>query len=157
MANLIEHKRAHFDYELLEQFEAGMQLFGTEVKSLRAHHGKLEGAHVTVRGGEAFLMNAEIPPFQAANAPGDYDAKRNRRLLLNKKELTEIARAEETAGLTIVPLSVYNKGRVIKLRVAIARGKKKGDKRESIKKREALRDIAREVKRGVEKLGDKLR
>lgn len=157
MANLIEHKRAHFDYELLEQFEAGLQLFGTEVKSLRAHHGKLEGAHVTIRGGEAFLMNAEIPPFQAANAPGDYESKRNRRLLLNKKELAEIARAEETAGLTIVPLSVYNKGRVIKLRVAIARGKKKGDKRESIKKREALRDIAREVKRGVEKLSDRLR
>lgn len=149
MANLIEHKRAHFDYELLEQFEAGLQLFGTEVKSLRAHQGKLEGAHVTVRGGEAFLMNAEIPPFQAANAPGDYDSKRNRRLLLNKKELAEIARAEETAGLTIVPLSVYNKGRVIKLRIAIARGKKKGDKRESIKKRESLREIARAVKGAV--------
>lgn len=64
MANLIEHKRVHFDYEILEQFEAGVQLFGTEVKSLRAHQGKLEGGHITVRGGEAFLINAEIPPFK---------------------------------------------------------------------------------------------
>ncbi len=156
MSNLIEHKRAHFDYEIIEHFEAGIQLFGTEVKSLRDHHGKLEGAHITVRGGEAFLLNAEIPPYQAANAPG-YESTRNRRLLLTKKELAEISTAEEKAGLTIVPLSMYNKGRVIKLRFAIARGKKKGDKRETIKKREALRDIAREVKRGVEKISKSLR
>ena len=90
MANLIEHKRINFDYELLESFEAGVQLFGTEVKSLRAHHGKLEGAHITVRGGEAFLMNAEIPPFQAANTAKSYEATRNRRLLLTKKELGEL-------------------------------------------------------------------
>ncbi len=146
MANLIEHKRAHFDYELLEQFEAGVQLFGTEVKSLRANHGKLEGAHITVRGGEAFLIGAEIPAFQAKNVSGGYEATRNRRLLLTKKEIATLAKAEETAGLTIVPISMYNKGRVIKLRLATARGKKKGDKRETIKKREALRDIARAVK-----------
>ncbi len=149
MSNLIEHKRAHFDYELLEQFEAGVQLFGTEVKSLRAHHGKLEGAHVTVRGGEAFLMNAEIPPFQAANTGKGYESTRNRRLLMTKKEIAEIAKAEEQAGLTIVPISMYNKGRVIKLRLAIAKGKKKGDKRETIKKREAIREIARAVKGAV--------
>ncbi len=157
MANLIEHKRAGFDYEFLEHFEAGVQLFGTEVKSLRAHRGKLEGGHITVRGGEAFLINAEIPPYQANNTEKGYEPNRNRRLLLTKKELAELATAEEKAGLTIVPLSMYNKGRVIKLRLAIARGKKKGDKRETIKKREALRDIAREVKRGVEKISKHLR
>lgn len=146
MSNLIEHKKVNFDYELLEQFEAGVQLFGTEVKSLRAHHGKLEGAHVTVRGGEAFLMNAEIPAYQAGNTDKGYEAKRNRKLLLTKKELADIAKAEEQAGLTIVPISMYNKGRVIKLRLAIARGKKKGDKRETIKKRESLREITRAVK-----------
>ncbi len=156
MANLIEHKRVNFDYELLEQFEAGLQLFGTEVKSLRAHHGKLEGAHITVRGGEAFLLNAEIPPYQSANAPEDYDAKRNRRLLLTKKELAELAKAEEQSGLTIVPISMYNKGRNIKLRLAVARGKKKADKRETIKKREALREIARVVKGEVKNFRDKL-
>ena len=146
VANLIEHKRVHFDYELLEQFEAGVQLFGTEVKSLRAHHGKLEGAHVTVRGGEAFLMNAEIPPFQAANASKGYESTRNRRLLMTKKEIAEIAKAEEQAGLTIVPISVYNKGRKMKLQVGIARGKKRFDKRETTKKRETEREIRREMK-----------
>lgn len=157
MANLIEHKRAHFDYEIMETFEAGVQLFGTEVKSLREHRGKLEGAHVTVRGGEAFLINAEIAAFQPANTSKDYEATRNRRLLLTKKELAEIAQAEEAKGLTIVPLSMYNKGRVIKLKLAIARGKKKGDKRETIKKREAIRDIAREMKSGVKQLRQKLK
>ena len=156
MANLIEHKRAHFDYEIMETFEAGVQLFGTEVKSLREHRGKLEGAHVTVRGGEAFLLNAEIPAFQPANTSKGYEPSRNRRLLLTKKELGELAKAEDAKGLTIVPLSMYNKGRVIKLKFAIARGKKKADKRETIKKREAIRDIAREVKSGVKQLRQKL-
>lgn len=156
MANLIEHKRAHFDYEIMETFEAGVQLFGTEVKSLREHRGKLEGAHVTVRGGEAFLLNAEIPAFQPANTAKGYEPSRNRRLLLTKKELGELAKAEDTKGLTIVPLSMYNKGRVIKLKFAIARGKKKADKRETIKKREAIRDIAREVKSGVKQIRAKL-
>lgn len=149
MANLIEHKRAHFDYEILEHFEAGIQLFGTEVKSLRAHRGKIEGAHITVRGGEAFLMNADIPAFQAVNTSKGFEPTRNRRLLLNKKEIAELARAEEQNGLTLVPLSMYNKGRVIKLRLAIARGKKKADKRETIKKRESIREIARVVKGAV--------
>lgn len=146
MSNLIEHKRAHFDYEILETYEAGIQLFGTEVKSLRGHQGKLEGAHVTIRGGEAFLLNSEIPPYQAANAPADYDPKRNRRLLLTKKELAQLSLAEDKQGLTIIPLSMYNKGRLVKVRLGTARGKKQGDKRETIKKREALRDIARAVK-----------
>ncbi|OGZ08311.1 MAG: SsrA-binding protein [Candidatus Lloydbacteria bacterium RIFCSPHIGHO2_02_FULL_50_13] len=161
MSNLIEHKKAHFDYEILEQFEAGIQLFGTEVKSLRDHRGKLEGAHVSVRGGEAFLLNAEIPAYQPGNTSGDYEPKRNRRLLLTKKELAELATQEEKAGLTIIPLSMYNKGRVIKVRLGIARGKKKGDKRASIMKREHLRDIAREVKQSVtreaKRLGSRLR
>ncbi len=156
MVNLIEHKRAHFDYEIMETFEAGVQLFGTEVKSLREHRGKLEGAHVTVRGGEAFLLNAEIPAFQPGNTAKSYEPSRNRRLLLTKKELGELAKAEDAKGLTIVPLSMYNKGRVIKLKFAIARGKKKADKRETIKKREAIRDIAREVKSGVKQLRQKL-
>lgn len=146
MSHLIEHKRVHFDYELIKTFEAGMQLFGGEVKSLRAHHGKLEGAHVTVRGGEAFLIGMEIPPYQSGAAAESHDALRNRRLLLQRSELTELAKAEETQGLTIVPVSVYNKGRVIKIAIAIARGKKKADKRESIKKREAEREIARSLK-----------
>jgi SsrA-binding protein len=146
MPNLIEHKRVRFDYELIKTFEAGMQLFGGEVKSLRAHHGKIEGAHVLIRGGEAFLVGMEIPPYQGSSDKDSYEPARNRRLLLKRSELSELGKAEEVQGLTIVPIAVYNKGRVIKISVAIARGKKKADKRESIKKREAEREISRAIK-----------
>lgn len=146
MSNLIEHKRVRFDYEIIKSFEAGMQLFGGEVKSLRAHHGKIEGSHVLVRGGEAFLVGMEIPPYQGSTAKDTYEPARNRRLLLKRSELSELGKAEEVQGLTIVPIAVYNKGRVIKISVAIARGKKKADKRESIKKREAEREVSRTVK-----------
>lgn len=147
MVNLIEHKRVRFDFELIQQFEAGMELLGGEVKSLRSHHGKLEGAHVVVRGGEAFLVGMEIPPYQGSGQNIDkYDAHRTRKLLLNKKELIELKDAEETQGLTIVPIALYNKGRVIKVSIAIAKGKKKADKRETIKKREADREVRRTIK-----------
>jgi SsrA-binding protein len=142
----IERKRARYDFELLDTFEAGLELFGLEVKSLRNNRGKLEGAHITVRGGEAYLIGAEIPAYQPKNAPGDYNATRNRRLLLSKKEIAELGKAEETKGFAVIPLEIYPKGRKIKLRVAIARGKKKTDKRENIKKREADRDISRAMK-----------
>lgn len=146
MPTLLEHKKARFDYEILETYEAGIELLGHEVKSLRNHKGKLEGAHVTVRGGEVFLLNAEIPPYQPKNSPKDYLPARNRRLLLHKKEALELSKYEEQRGLTLIPIELYSKGHVIKLKVGVARGKKKGDKRETIKKREAERDIAREAK-----------
>lgn len=160
MSNLLEHKKARHDYEILETYEAGVQLFGTEVKALRARRGKLEGAHISVRGGEAFLLNAEIPPYQPSNAPSSYDPMRNRRLLLTKKELAELANAEDKEGHTIIPLAFYDKGRMIKLKIGIARGKKKTDKRQDILKREHLRDVARavkdEVRRGVRQIGKHL-
>ncbi len=146
MANIIEHKRARYDYELIKHFEAGVQLFGSEVKSLRSHHGKLEGAHIVVRGGEPYIVGMEIPQYQGSISKDTYDANRSRKLLLNKKEIIELKDAEETKGLTIVPIAMYNKGRVIKINIAIARGKKAGDKRETIKKREAEREIRREIK-----------
>ncbi len=146
MPNIIEHKRVRFDYELIKQFEAGIQLFGAEVKSVRAHHAKLEGSHVVVRGGEAFIVGMEISPYQGSILKDTYDALRSRKLLLNKEELIEIAESEETKGLTVVPIAMYNKGRVIKISIAIARGKKNSDKRETIKKREAEREIRREIK-----------
>lgn len=147
MATLAEYKKARFNYEVLEEFEAGLELTGAEVKSVRRHHATLDGARVVVRGGEGFLVGASIPPYQPANTASDYEPGRNRRLLLNKKELTEIARAEDEKGLTVVPLALYEKGRLVKARIAIVRGKKKFDKRESLKKREADRDIARAMKR----------
>ena len=106
----------------------------------------LEGAFVIIRGGEAFLINSNIPPFQPKNAPLDYDPLRNRKLLLTKKEIKELSENEKNKSLTIVPISVYNKNRKIKLEIALAKGKKKFDKRETIKKRETDREIRREYK-----------
>jgi len=144
--SLIEHKKARLNYEVLEELEAGLELVGHEVKSLRQKHGKLEGAHIVVRGGEAYVVGMSIPPYQAANTPKDYDPDRSRKLLLTKKELSRLADAEGQKGLTIVPLSVYNKGSRLKLRVAIARGKKQYDKRAALKERDTKRDIQRTLK-----------
>lgn len=146
MSSLIENKKAHFNYEILETIEAGIELLGHEVKSLRKKEGSLEGARIIVRGNEAFLVGATIPPYQPANTEKDYEPDRNRRLLLNKKEIMLISGAESKKGLTIIPISVYNKGRKIKVSVAIVRGKKKYDKRHDIKKRETDRDIRRTLK-----------
>ncbi len=143
---LIQNKKAYFDYEVLEKFTAGVELFGFEVKSVRARQGSLEGSFVTVRGGEVYLMHATIPPFQPNNTPKNYEPVRNRRLLLTKKEIVLLANTENKKGLTIIPLSMYNSGRKIKLEIAIARGKKQFDKRDSIKKRESNREILREMK-----------
>ncbi|MDP9249038.1 MAG: SsrA-binding protein SmpB [bacterium] len=146
MANYAENRKARFDYEILEKYEAGIELLGTEVKSVRAGHMSLEGSFVIIRGGEAFLVNANIPPYQPTNAPLDYDPLRNRKVLLTKKEIGELADGGKNKSLTIVPLAVYNKGRKIKVSAALAKGKKKFDKRETIKKREADREIRREHK-----------
>ena len=146
MTAYIKNKKAGFNYELLDTFEAGISLSGSEVKSVRNNQGKLEGAHVVVRGNEAFLVGASIPAFQKANAPQDYDPEQTRKLLLSKKEIARLYSESEQKGLTIVPLELYNSGRFIKLKIAIARGKKKHDKRETIKARDTKRDLARELK-----------
>jgi len=144
---LAENHKARFNYELLETYEAGLELLGFEVKSLKVGRGELAGARVLIRGGEAFLVGATIPPYQAGNTPEGYDPARTRRLLLNKSQMAQLAKAEETKGLTIVPLKVYNKGTKLKLSLAVARGKKKYDKRETIKKRDTERELGRTLKR----------
>ena len=146
MLHYAENRKARFNYEILEKYETGIELLGTEVKSVRGGQMSLEGAFVIVRGGEAFLINANIPPFQIKNAPKDYDPLRNRKLLLTKKELDTLAGSEKNKSLTIVPISVYNKGRKIKLEIALVKGKKKFDKRETLKKRDTDREIRREYK-----------
>ena len=143
---LIEHKKARLNYEILEEFEAGLELLGSEVKSLRLGQGKLEGSHVIVRGGEAFVVGMHIPPYQPKNTAKDYDPDRSRRLLLSKKELMELSGYESQKGLTIVPLRVYNKGKNLKLAVAAAKGRKKYDKRAVLKERDTKREIERTLK-----------
>lgn len=146
MSVVIRNKKASFHFDLGEEFEAGLVLRGYEVKSIRAGRGKLEGAHVIVRGNEAFLVGAEIPAFQKANAPKSYEPTRARKLLLNEREITELAAAEAKKGQTIIATRIYAKGPHLKLALSIARGKKKYDKRETIKKKDVARDIARETK-----------
>ncbi len=143
---LIQNKKVRLDYVILDTFEAGIELRGFEVKSLKAGRGKLDGGRVLVRGGEAYLVGASIPAWQQANAPENYDPERPRRLLLHEKEIAHIMAAEGSAGLTIVPISVYNKGRSVKVEIAIARGKKKYDKREDLKARDEKRRMQRTLR-----------
>lgn len=143
---LVEYKKASLKYTPQESFAAGLELLGHEVKSLREKNGSLEGARVVVRGGEAYLLGMTIPPFQAANTPEDYDPARTRRLLLTKREIAQLADAESKKGLTIVPLEVYNTRGLIKVQVAIVRGKRKIDHREDLKKRDARIETERLMK-----------
>ena len=143
---LLRNDKIGFDYVILEEIEAGLELLGTEVKSLRAGQGSLKGARVVARGGEAYLVGATIPAWQVANAPSTYDAVRTRRLLLSKKQIAQVSAAEGQDGLTIVPISVYSRGRHLKLSIGIACGKKKADKRQDIKKRDDERRIRRTLK-----------
>ena len=125
------NRKAHFSYEILDRYETGIELLGYEVKSIRLGKANLDASHVIVRGDEA----------QEA-----LDPIRTRKLLLKKKEIAEIARGHEKERLTIIPLSLYNKGRKIKLEIALAKGKKSHDKRETLKKRAVDRDLRREYK-----------
>lgn len=143
---LANNKKIHFDYEILETFTAGIELLGLEVKSLRTHASSLDGAYVTIRGGEAYIIQMAIPPYQPSNTPVDYEPMRIRKLILTKQEIRKLGDIESAKGLTIVPLKVYSKGRKMKVDIAVVRGKKKYDKRQTIKKRETDRDIQRTLK-----------
>lgn len=146
MKPLVENKTISRDFKIQEKFTAGIELRGYEVKSLRAKHGSLQGAHVTVRGGQAWLLNAHIPAYQPENAPDDYNPNRKRRLLLHKREIAQLASVEDQGGLTVVPIGLYDIDGLIKTQIATAKGKKKHDKREDIKKRDMQRDIERTLK-----------
>ncbi len=147
-AKFAENRKAYFNYEILEKITAGIQLLGIEVKAVRAGRMTLDGAYAVIRGGEAFLIGSAIVSLQPKNTPKDYDERRNRKLLLTKKELEYLA-GKEKQNLTIVALSVYNMGHKIKVELGLARGKKKTDKRESIKKRESDREIDRTLKSNI--------
>ena len=144
MTTLVDNGKAHFNYEILEKLEAGIELLGFEVKALKSKSGSLEGSYVIVRGGEAFAMNMFIPPYQEKNTPKDYEPRRNRRLIMTRDDIRKLAGIDSGKWLTIVPISIYNKGPLNKVSIAVVRGKKKFDKRESIKKRETERTIRRE-------------
>jgi SsrA-binding protein len=146
MKILAENKRARFDYQILETFEAGIVLTGQEVKSIRGGKASLKGSFVVFKGNEPYLINANIPAYQPKNAPPDYDPERARKLLLKKREVSYLLGKSKQKGLTLIPLKLYTKAGKIKLELGVARGKKKIDKREEIKKREIEREIKRELK-----------
>lgn len=143
---VIRNKRATFDYELKDSYIAGIVLKGAETRSLREHHGSLQGAFVQIKDGEAWLFNSLITPLKtnAAQLPSEVQS-RNRKLLLKKRELDQLIEAKKQ-GNTIVPVKFLTKGRFIKVEIAIGRGKKQYDKRQTIKKRDQDRDAARLVK-----------
>ena len=141
---LLENKKLHLTYTVTETYEAGVELFGFEVKSLRQKQGGLDGAKVIVRGGETFLVGAYIPPFQPANTTKSYDPYRTRRLLLKKTEIMDLYSHEQSKTLTLAPHSLYLKNNLIKCEVAVCKRKNARDKREDIKKnisRHEARDI----------------
>ncbi|MEK7615934.1 MAG: SsrA-binding protein SmpB [Patescibacteria group bacterium] len=142
----IENQQARFDYEILETLTAGLVLHGPEVKSIRTGKISIKGSYVKILGGEAYLVGATIAPYQPGNMPKDYDDQRTRKLLLKKSELKYLIGKADERGLTLVPLKIFDHHGLLKLELGIARGKKKYDKRETIKKREAKRTIARELK-----------
>jgi SsrA-binding protein len=145
---LAENKKAYFNYEILEKFEAGISLIGQEVKSLKTRGVNLAGSYVILKGEEVFWVGTHIPPYQPKNAPPDYNPERERKLLLKKSEINYLIGKSKQKGLTLIPLKLYTtKSGKIKLEFALARGKKKIDKRELIKKREVEREIRRALKR----------
>lgn len=146
MATLALNKRAIFDYQLLEKYEAGVVLTGGEVKSIKAGQGGLKSSFVTVKGGELYLTNASIPRYKLAGTQESYDPTRPRKLLLKKSEIKSLIGKMKARGLTLVPISLYTKKRLIKLEFALAKGKKKHDKRQDIAKKEAKRNIDRKLK-----------
>jgi SsrA-binding protein len=140
----IVNRRAKFDYELGDSLVVGLELSGAEAKSLRLGHGQLRGAYVTVKDNELWLLNAQITSSQGIDI-SEQDQIRSRKLLAKRKEIDQLIEAKKS-GRTIVPMELLTRGRYIKMRIAVGRGKKLYDKRESLKRRQEERDIARQTK-----------
>ena len=140
---IAENRRASFDYEVSQKYEAGIELKGYEVKSAKGGRLQVAGAHVLIRGGEAWLVNSHIPPYQSGNTPDDYEEDRARRLLLSKLQIKELQGALVDKAQHLVPLRAYLKHGLIKLELGLGRTRKKSDKREVIKKRAHQREIRR--------------
>lgn len=142
----IKNKKALFDYEILEKFEAGLVLTGGEVKSIKTGQASLRGAYVVEMDGGLRLIGAHVSPYQPANQPADYDPTRPRPILLKSKQLKYLKGKLKEKGLTLIPLRMYTKRSLVKLEIGLAKGKKKYDKRQQIKRREDDRQIRRSLK-----------
>ena len=147
MKTLALNRDAKFNYEILETFEAGLVLTGQEVKSIKTGHISLKGSYVVIRGEEAYLLNATIPPYQSKNTPTSYEPARSRKLLLHKREIRSLIGKSKTKGLTLAALRVYTKKGKIKLEFGVGKGRRRIDKRELIRKREDNQKIKQAIKR----------
>lgn len=145
----IINRSAHHDYTISDRLEAGIKLTGPEVKSVKSNRVSLTGAFVRIMGTEAYLVNAQIQPYIFARIE-NYDPRRTRKLLLSKQEIMALKGKIEGANVTLVPLSLYTKHGLVKLEIGIGRGKKKYEKREVLKKRDALRELERDYRGKVD-------
>lgn len=142
-SDLVSNRRARHDFEILETYEAGIILLGTEIKSLRNHGGSLQDAYVDARGDTLWLINASIAPYSFGNIH-NHEEKRPRKLLMHKREIDKLRRIKSEKGLALIPLAIYlNKKGFAKVKVALAKGKKAYDKRAALKEREAKRSMER--------------
>jgi SsrA-binding protein len=145
MKLLAKNRRASFDYDIREHLVAGLELTGDEVKSIKAGFASLKGSFIALREGEAFLTNAHVTPYRHAADKSAIDATRNRKLLLHRRQLTQLI-LDKQAGLSVVPTALLLDRRLIKLEVGVGRGKKRYDKRETIKQRDTQRELARQLR-----------
>lgn len=141
-----DNRKARFLYEILETYEAGVQLTGTEVKSIREGKLNLQDGYALIRGGEAWLLNVHISPYTGSGQYFNHDPRRTRKLLLHRQEIRKLIGKVEQQGLTLVPLKVYLKHGLVKVSIALGKGKKLHDKRETIKRRQDQREIQRALK-----------
>lgn len=142
-----DNRQARFLYEILETYEAGVELKGTEVKSIREGKVNLRDGYALIRNGEAWLLNVHVSPHSTAGEYFNHDPLRTRKLLLHKQEIRKLIGKVEQQGLTLVPLKMYLKRGLVKLSIGLARGKKLHDKREDIKQRQDKREMERAMKR----------
>ncbi|MBU1683504.1 SsrA-binding protein SmpB [Patescibacteria group bacterium] len=141
-----KNKKAYFDYEVLDEYKAGIILTGPEIKAIRSGNVNLKGAYVSITKGEAFIKNMNISRYKYDSNP-DYDPFRMRKLLLKESELHKIANHLNTQGVTVVPLAIGLDGKYAKVQIGIVRGKKKHDKRQTIKERDIKKQIGRTMKK----------
>ncbi len=142
---IVSNRAAYHHYEVLEVFEAGIALVGTEIKSLRNAGGNLQDNYITIKGGETWLKNASISPYRFGNIH-NHEEKRDRKLLFHREEILKLRKLTEIKGHTLIALSFYLKKGIVKVKVGVCRGKKTHDKREDQKKRSALKEISQAVK-----------
>ena len=148
MVTFADNRKARHDYSVLETFTGGLVLNGQEVKSIRGGRINLAGSFISLRGEELFLIGSNIPPYQPANAPSNYKTERERKILLTAKEISYLIGKIKEKGLTLVPLKVYSMKSKIKLEFGLVKSKKKQDKRELLKKRDAQREMRKAMLRG---------